>query len=232
MRFAQNALVSVTHGVGNRIAVATAGAFPPLKASLGVSVLPSAFYRVGNRVGVAAVRAFPPLKASPGLPLAGFSPDLPDFEPPSSVPSLQPPALSPERKSLYKAIGWIMGIAVGLILTVLLFPASSWLFGSLKPGIFVSTAIWALIIGFGVLYFASAKIVSVLFGAILGVSADEVAGANAILSKLASVVNELVKQIGGLGPPGDLTADPFVTQVVWVFVIILLVSCLPAFFKD
>jgi len=112
----------------------------------------------------------------------------------------------------------------------------------------IVTIAWALFFGIAVLFFMPSKAVTALFGGILGIGASKLGTGASLLSKANEVVKAITKVfIDSIQPSIDSlrvsTADSarvvltggnshLVQLLVWEFFIVLILMCLPAFWRD
>src|SRR6266851_963171 len=101
---------------------------------------------------------------------------------------------------------WVFLVFVLFLLTGTVIFGSHWLTPSYKPGISIATFVWAFFFGIWVLFFFPAKLVTTIFGGLGGIG--------------------LI-----VGNP-DVSTQHFITWMVWLFFLVLLITCLPAFFRD
>jgi hypothetical protein len=139
----------------------------------------------------------------------------------------------PENKRLLRSLTWALCVVVILGLTAgALFGLHS-ATGSYKPGIVTSVVLWSLFLGITAVVSLPSKAIIATFGALLGVSVSEIATAAGLLSVVRKQAIAIAIQLGGIVDPSAPLADhpdPFITWMIWLFVAITAILCLPAFF--
>ena len=137
-----------------------------------------------------------------------------------------------KRRRAFKVL-WALSIVVMIVITAV-FVGGFYAVENPKPGLIVATILWAVFFGVTGLMFLSTKAICTVFGVLLGTSISELGSA----SGLISAINRAVLQITGeittvMGDPASVEQSPFISMLVWIFVLIVTILCLPAFFiKD
>ena len=151
----------------------------------------------------------------------------------SLLGNLSTGGISNEERSRIVRIFWIVAIVLLLILSTVFLFGSEILVSSYKPGIFLSTVTWAVFFGSSALLYLPQNTIVAFFGGILGVSLSEVSSGAGLISIANSAVADIAAQIGPiLSGVGVGEADSFISLLVWVFVIVIGILCLPAFFYE
>ncbi len=140
-------------------------------------------------------------------------------------------AKNPRNRNKVLFIIWILGIVLTTLITVfllLIYPLTS---PNAKTGILLAAILWGFFFGVAALFFLPARGVTATFGALLGISLNEtftaaglITRANQQITSVAVVINPIFAD-----SPSDLTSH-FIGQVIWAFLITLLLVCLPSFF--
>lgn len=142
----------------------------------------------------------------------------------------------PENSSRALRILWIISVVALLMITAILLLISKAVFASYNHGIILADIFWAIFFGGCILLFLDPKVITAAFGSFLGTSLSEVGTASGLITKANQAITNIATEIGAMG---DVTSsqtnqpatDPFVAQALWIFVIIVTLLCLPAFFR-
>jgi hypothetical protein len=138
----------------------------------------------------------------------------------------------PKNRTTLWLILWLVLLLILTIITAALVFGLSALTSSYRPGIAGSTALWAFSLAACALFFLPPKIITTMFGSLLGISVNEIGTASGLITKANEVITSLATQIGGVISGRDHPTDPFVGWMLWIFVIIFSLVCLPAFFRE
>ena len=141
-------------------------------------------------------------------------------------------ARRPENRQKALFALWVISVLFLLIVTSSLIFIVFYFASSNKPGIFLSAIVWSFFFGICVLFFLPSKAVTTLFGSLLGISVNEASTATGLLTKSNEAITNLANQIGIIIKGQGQTTDPFIGWVIWIFILILALICLPAFFRD
>ncbi|HEX8734942.1 MAG TPA: hypothetical protein VF721_06460 [Pyrinomonadaceae bacterium] len=157
------------------------------------------------------------------------------------IKKLAQDAMSPQYRTKALIILWVILVIVLVILSLILYL----IFNALNQfylGVVVITTIWALFFGVAALFFLSGKWLTTLAGSILGVSASDLGTKSGPLAQANDAINGVAVAVARVLPTeqqqasfatgGEVSADPFTVKMVWLFIIILGVLCIPAFFSD
>src|SRR5688572_24844881 len=131
------------------------------------------------------------------------------------------------RKTLLKW-AWIVIVILGLVASGIALGISS-LSGSLTPGIVAVVLIWSILIGGTALVFLSHRLLTAAFGGLLGISISE-ANAPGLVERANRAIAELAGQIARTSGPA--TSPEFIGWMLWLFIIVIALFCLPAFFAE
>src|SRR5207249_619946 len=101
-----------------------------------------------------------------------------------------------------------------------------------KPGVFVAVILWSIFFGVTALLFLPGKAIVTAFGSLLGVSVSEASTAAGLISMANKTITSVASQIGLIVNPEVGMSDPFVSWLLWAFVVTLGLLCLPAFFLE
>ena len=136
-----------------------------------------------------------------------------------------------ERSKTFRML-WAAMIVILIIFTALLIGGIYAGSGNIKTGLLISTILWAIILGVSGLLFLSQKALSAIFGFFLGTSISEIGSASGLISVISSLINNISLEISKAIPSAVANEgqNSFVTLLVWIFFIIIILICLPAFF--
>jgi len=138
-----------------------------------------------------------------------------------------------EEKNLSKALAilWIISIVALLIITAILLFSSKLVFSKYEPGIIVADFFWAVFFGACILIFLAPKVITAVFGSFLGTSLSEVGTASGLVTKANEAITKIAKEVGTTIGSQNST-DPFIALAIWLFVLVVSLLCLPAFFRQ
>jgi hypothetical protein len=131
----------------------------------------------------------------------------------------------------------LLALWVFLVFVLFIFTATSifglrYLTASYKPGIAISTFAWAFFLGICILFFLPSKIITTIFGGLAGIGINELGTDAGLITKANKALTQIANQIGIIVNGSDKSTDPFITGMVWLFFGVLLITSLPAFFRD
>lgn len=127
---------------------------------------------------------------------------------------------------------WLLVVLGAFLLSLIAVLLSKIFISDVRPGIAGATVIWAFVVGGAVLFMFPSKLVVTTFGSLLGVSASDLGTGSGLVNKLAIAVTGMARNISTLVHGVNGSADSFISAMVWLFVGLLLVICLPAFFRE
>lgn len=139
-----------------------------------------------------------------------------------------------ENRPLVRRVAWMIGVVVLLVLSAVAIWGGHAVIHSYKPGIVAAVVLWAVFLGTTASLVLPNKVVVATFGGLVGVSASEVVTAAGLISVMRKQVTALAAELGAIGIPGGpagATPDPFISWMIWLFVGIVGLLCLPAFFE-
>jgi hypothetical protein len=186
-----------------------------------------------QRIFDSAVESLGASIVSKSISASPIMPSDPDDRPPI-YSMLQRDVLLPSRQQEAKRPRdllkwWVICVIALLIISALVICGFLYLGDKPKPGIVISDALWAIFFGVCALYFLPQKILTGLFGTVLGLGANEAAAGGAgIIKKANESITDIATQIGVVVDSSKDAA--FIGQCIWLFVILFGVLCLPAFF--
>lgn len=129
-------------------------------------------------------------------------------------------------------IFWLCAVLLLLILEginyLIFFVISPWN----SAGVIIGTVFFAFFLGAAILFFFSAKAVTGLLGGLVGIEISEAGTAAGLISKANEAITDIATQIGIIvsDPTNETGPAPLIVGAVWIFVIILTVTCgIPAF---
>jgi hypothetical protein len=128
---------------------------------------------------------------------------------------------------------WFLAVLATIIVSAISLGLSWWLKGSLAPGVAVATFLWAVLFGWLFTFLVKAKIVSAIFGALLGSGTHNIVTGSGFVTAIQAHI-EKADQVLPFLPQGSLGANPeqFVGWMVWMFFGLITLFCLPALFSD
>jgi hypothetical protein len=127
---------------------------------------------------------------------------------------------------------WAFTVFVLFILTAAAIFGSPRISSSYKPGISIATFFWAFFFGIWVLFVFPAKLVTTLFGGLGGIGITELGTSAGLIAKANKSITDIATQIGLILGDPDVPTHHFISAMVWLFFGVLLITCLPAFFRD
>ncbi|SRR5229473_1775482 len=127
---------------------------------------------------------------------------------------------------------WLLVVLGAVFLSSFAVLLSKILVADMRPGIAVATVAWAFVVGGAVLFMFPSKLVVTTFGSLLGVSASDLGTGSGLVNKLATAVTAMAQNITALVHGSNGSPDSFIGAMVWLFVGLLLLICLPAFFRE
>jgi hypothetical protein len=135
------------------------------------------------------------------------------------------------RRKLLKWV-WIVSVVVTLIVSGAALGLSKWLAGTVKPGIVVVVFVWAALLGGTASVFLSPRMLTAIFGGLVGVSVNEAsAGTSGLIAKANSSITNLAVEIGKVSL-GSTGSSDFIAWMLWMFILVVGLFCLPAFFVE
>jgi hypothetical protein len=150
------------------------------------------------------------------------------------LPQLRDYLLAPENYHIRRRLVWVTCVVIFLAISAAAIFGLEALLGSYKPGIAVAVVLWSLFLGTTASLFLPSKVIVATFGGLVGVSLSEVGTAAGLISILRKQVTAVAIELGAIANPGgqiSVTPDSFITWMMWLFVAITALLCLPAFFE-
>lgn len=128
---------------------------------------------------------------------------------------------------------WFLTTLCTIIVSGILLGLSWFVLGSLVLGVAGTTFLWAVLFGWFFTFFVKAKIVSAVFGALLGSGTHNIVTGSGFVTAIQGHIEKATKVLPFL-PQGSLGANPeeFVGWMVWMFFGLITLFCLPALFRD
>jgi len=133
-----------------------------------------------------------------------------------------------ERRNRVLRILWFLCTVAVVVVTAILSGLLYWLLGW-KAASFAGVTLWAIYLGATGLLVLPPKAMTAVFGTMLGISLSEVSSGAGLIAAAHKAVAALSTQIGAIVTPTG-QADPFLSVLIWTFVLVLLLLSLPAFF--
>jgi hypothetical protein len=141
-------------------------------------------------------------------------------------------AKKPENRTSLLLIVWVIMVALLLIITAILvlivFPLTS---TNPKPGIFISAILWAFFFGVAMLFFLPSKLVTSVFGGLFGISICETTTASGLITSANQSITGIANAISPVLANTGAGSTIFIGHVIWSFLVVMAVLCLPAFFR-
>jgi len=140
--------------------------------------------------------------------------------------------MDPKNKRILHRIVWISCVVIFLAISSAAIFGGAAIWVSYKPGIVISVVIWSLFLGTTASLLLPSKMIIATFGGLIGVTLSEVSTGAGLISVVRKQVVEIAIELGGIIAPGaalPTTPDPFITWMIWLFVAITALLCLPAF---
>jgi hypothetical protein len=155
------------------------------------------------------------------------------------VKKLAEDAMSPKYRAKALTILWIFLFIVLAILTLIVILFFGYI-NQFRLGVGISTGIWAVFFGTIALFFLSSKWLTTIAGGVAGIGTSGVGEKSNSLNQANDAVEVIAKTIAKVAPtqeqlntfqPGqEMNPDPFTVSMIWLFLIIVGVLCIPAFF--
>jgi hypothetical protein len=126
---------------------------------------------------------------------------------------------------------WAAFVVLSIAFTALAVWLSGRFFHNAHFGVSISVIWWALFTGLAILFLLPAKAVTALFGGLIGISASETLSGNGLITRANDAIRSIAVSLKDfLADAGDYD-DHFIRLMVKLFLVIVLVICLPAFFS-
>jgi hypothetical protein len=138
---------------------------------------------------------------------------------------------SPERRQKLLKVLWIICVVLALMVTAISLGVSHWL-GVPKGGVGFVVVLWAILLGATALLFLSSKVVTAVFGGLVGVSLSDVASPAGVVERANVGIAALASQVGAIGGPATPDMSNSIASMLWLFIVAFALSCLPAFFAE
>jgi len=128
---------------------------------------------------------------------------------------------------------WFLTVVVNLVVSVVLILATNYLLANVRVGIAVATIQWAVVFGWFFAFFVPAKIVSAVFGALLGSGTHNLITGSGFVTATQGFAEKAGQYLKFL-PAGTLGTNEqeFISWMVWLFLALLTLFCLPALFRE
>jgi hypothetical protein len=150
------------------------------------------------------------------------------------LPMLRDYLLAPENHRVLRRVIWVTCVIILLAVSAALIWGLGWALDSYQPGIAVTVILWSLFLGTTASLLLPSKVIVATFGGLVGISLSEVGTAAGLVSILRKQITALAIELGAIAnPSGQVPATPipFITWMIWLFVGITALLCLPAFFE-
>lgn len=146
----------------------------------------------------------------------------------------KPPKTGIDRAWIQKnpLIVWFVAVIGVLVLSALVIAVSLFVLAKVKFGIIAVVAIWAILIGWFFLFLAPAKLVTAAFGALFGSGTHAVVTGEGMINQLKKLSGTVIEALGVISPQVVAAEQGFITAMVWLFLGLVCLLCLPAFFRD
>jgi hypothetical protein len=128
---------------------------------------------------------------------------------------------------------WFLTTLATIVVSAILIVLSWFVLKGLRPGVAGSTFLWAVLFGWFFTFFVQAKVVSAVFGALLGSGTHNIVTGTGFVTATQNYAERATKALELL-PAGSLGAKPgeFIGWMVWMFFALITLFCLPALFRD
>lgn len=136
-----------------------------------------------------------------------------------------------DHRKIVLKYAWIVIMILGICVTAICLLLSNWFFHSFRPGIVVVVLLWAIIFGATAIVFLSARMLTAVFVGVIGVSISEVgSGVSGLIDKAAQSIAQIATKINIAAGSGS--DKEFIGHMVWLFIGVIALFCLPAFFGE
>lgn len=140
--------------------------------------------------------------------------------------------LAQENRRKALLLVWVFFVIISVIVTAGSLGVSQLICKSSHPGIWFAVGWWALFVGLVVLFFLPSKVVTSLFGGLIGIGASETLSGNGLISRLDGSIQSIAINLKGfLADAGEFDVH-FMRLMIKFFLAIVLLLCLPAFFTS
>ena len=139
----------------------------------------------------------------------------------------------PRHRRVVRRVLWMIAVAIVLVFSATTIWGGQVVTGSYRPGIAIAVALWAILVGGTASVVLPNKAVVAVFGGLAGVSLSEVSTAAGLISVMREQVVALAIELDAITNPGTdgTSPDPFISWMIWLFLGIVGLLCLPAFFE-
>lgn len=138
----------------------------------------------------------------------------------------------PKNRKRAFLVVWLVLVFLLFILTAGLIFGSHRVAGGYRPGIAISTFLWAFFFGVWILFALPAKAITALFGGLAATGINELGSSTGLISRANKWVTDIATQVGMTVGQPDTSTDYFIAAMVWLFFGVLIITSLPAFFRD
>jgi len=150
------------------------------------------------------------------------------------LPPLRDYLLAPANRHVLRRLVWVTCVVILLGISAGAIYGLGAAIGSYKPGVIVTVVVWSLFLGTTASLVLPSKVIVATFGGLVGVSLSEVSTAAGLISAIRKQVTAAAIELGAIASPGGpppQTPDPFIAWMIWLFIVIIGLLCLPAFFE-
>jgi hypothetical protein len=128
---------------------------------------------------------------------------------------------------------WFLTTLATIVVSAILIGLSWFMLRDLRLGVAGSTFLWAVLFGWFFTFFVKAKVVSAVFGALLGSGTHNIVTGTGFVTATQNYAERVTKALDLL-PAGGLGASQgeFIGWMVWIFFALITLFCLPALFRD
>ena len=141
---------------------------------------------------------------------------------------------APDNRRILARVVWVASVVILLGLSAAAIFVSNVIWAFYKPGITVTVVLWSLFLGTTASLVLPSKVIVATFGGLIGVTLSEVGTAAGLISTLRQQITEIAIEFGAIASPGSdpsATPNPYFAWMIWLFVGIMALLCLPAFFE-
>jgi hypothetical protein len=127
---------------------------------------------------------------------------------------------------------WFVAVLCNIVLSAALV-ALFWYFGVARIGVGLATFLWASLFGWLFTFYVSAKIVSAVFGALLGSGTHNIVTGSGFATGTQHIAEGVAQHLNLLAPGAvGASEQDFIHWMVWLFFGLLTLFCLPALFRE
>lgn len=139
----------------------------------------------------------------------------------------------PQQRTSTETYAWLLAVLLSLLASIAVILGSHFILKNFKPGIAVVVFRWASLLGGTALLSFSSKVLTALFGGLIGVGSSEIStGFSGLIDKASQQIAVIAEHISKIAGPAASSYNEFIGWMVWLLVIVVALFCLPAFFTE